>query len=836
MIADQLQTRGVAGETVTVQISNEIVHLLSDQLYQSPLKAIEELVVNSYDAAAAVCRVFVPTNTELSQVGGRHFLTVFDDGSGLTKEGMVDLWHVGRSNKRSDEITKLSSRKQIGKFGIGKLATYTIARKLTYISKTKDGILTASLDFSAFAPDPSGTGKPVQIPVRVLTDWKDLRKDSAFKTVIDACDATETELQGPTWTLVILEDLKPKAHEIKLGMLNWVLRTAMPLKVDFKLFLNSQRVESSKEDYDLAAEFDLKDLPAKRLKGLTEKTGESWQVTKKGITSDSFTEGITGNVIVTEKTLPGKSDDLLRSYGFFVRVRGRLISEDEPFFGMTHLHHGTLNRFRADIQADDLDDIITAPRENVGASSLKDKFEALLLEIFQEARDRYERFVKDQETAEEGKKEYNRTFVSPALIEQPIASVLSLAQSTEGAEADASWFYFDLPPKEQIAELVNKLYSQPRDHFAYKYSGLGKQSRLVKFNPLTASFTLNSDHPLVAAHSDDPRARLLLEDVATAEAMLETQLRLARIRPQVIGEVLEERDKLLRGLAQDHPYSPTAIAKALRDSASHEHDLELALVAAARSLGFVAKHISGAGEPDGIARFISYPESTTVITLEAKSSKEVPSLSAIDFAGLHEHKEAHKAQGCLLVAPAYPGSSKEEYSAASARAKNLQISCWTIEQIARVVESAEVRHITAKQIIDIVLSKFSPDDVASAINLLFQSPTWDQHKLALAVIEALRTMAGKLADTPRNVLSVATVLANTAGFEGITTEDVRKAISQLAANSQGALIFDGETLSVFTSYDELARRAAAFTGEGGKPLRFSQLRGDLKGTGAPEEH
>ena len=49
-------------KTISVQISNEIVHLLSDQLYQSPLKAIEELVVNSYDAGAGVCRLYVPGN------------------------------------------------------------------------------------------------------------------------------------------------------------------------------------------------------------------------------------------------------------------------------------------------------------------------------------------------------------------------------------------------------------------------------------------------------------------------------------------------------------------------------------------------------------------------------------------------------------------------------------------------------------------------------------------------------------------------------------------------------------------------------------------------------
>ena len=36
------------GRTVSVTLSNQLVRLLSEQLYQSPLKAIEELVVNAY--------------------------------------------------------------------------------------------------------------------------------------------------------------------------------------------------------------------------------------------------------------------------------------------------------------------------------------------------------------------------------------------------------------------------------------------------------------------------------------------------------------------------------------------------------------------------------------------------------------------------------------------------------------------------------------------------------------------------------------------------------------------------------------------------------------------
>ncbi len=833
-ISDQLVKTGIPETKVTVRISNELVHLLSDQLYQSPLKAIEELVVNSYDADAKTCRVFVPSNDELSRADGRKYITVFDTGTGLSKFGMLDLWHIGRSNKRTEQITKLVKRKQIGKFGIGKLATYTIANKLTYASKTSSGVISATLDFKSFSSDAVADAPPVEIDVLKIAKWEKFRQEPVLSGMLKSTHITEQELKASSWTLVILEELKPKAEHIKLGSLTWVLRTAMPLRADFALYLNGEKIESSKANYEVAVDFNLSELPAERIKALNTSTGDGWKKTSTGLISTSFKQGVSGRVIVTERTLPGKSDDLLRSYGFFIKVRGRLINEDDAFFGMTPLHHGTLNRFRADIEADDLDEIITAPREGVSTSGLRDKFEPLLVEVFQEARQRYDAFLEEREKKESQQKEHIRSFVGSALVEEPIASALAQTPFHPGAEADDTWFYFDLPPEKEIPDLINRLYTQ-RKLFAFKYLGLGKQSRLVKLDLAQSFFAINSDHPFVAAHRDDPRSQLLLEDLVMAEVLLEAQLRLAKIAPQAIGEVLEERDKLLRALSFDHPYSPVAIAKALRDAANDEHDLELALVAAARSLGFVAKHISGSSEPDGIARFVSYPKRTTVLTLEAKSSKEVPSLSAIDFGGLDEHRREKDAQGCLLLAPEYPGSTSED-SAAATRAKNLGISCWKIKQLARVVEEAHARHINAKQIIDIVLTKFAPSDVAAAVDALFTSPSWDKQQLAKAVIDALRLLADKLTDTPRTLNSVATVVAQRSGFEGITEEDVRKAVSYLAAASQGALIFDGEILTVLASYDELARRASSLTGASATPLRLSKLRDDLKGDGSTEGH
>ena len=49
-----------------------------------------------------------------------------------------------------------------------------------------------------------------------------------------------------SWTVAIMYDLKTMATEIQSGRLSWVLRTAMPLRDDFKLFLNGDAQKPAK--------------------------------------------------------------------------------------------------------------------------------------------------------------------------------------------------------------------------------------------------------------------------------------------------------------------------------------------------------------------------------------------------------------------------------------------------------------------------------------------------------------------------------------------------------------------------------------------------------------
>lgn len=89
---------GDGAGSLTVTLSNELVQLLSEQLYQSPRKAVEELVVNAYDAGATRCLVFVPDQGD----SANSFVAVYDNGTGMDAKDLANLWHIGRSNKRDE--------------------------------------------------------------------------------------------------------------------------------------------------------------------------------------------------------------------------------------------------------------------------------------------------------------------------------------------------------------------------------------------------------------------------------------------------------------------------------------------------------------------------------------------------------------------------------------------------------------------------------------------------------------------------------------------------------------------------------------------------------------
>lgn len=170
---------------------------------------------------------------------------------GLDAIELKKHWLIGKSDKR--DLAKLPmGRQQIGKFGIGKLATYVLANRLTHISKKQSKYYSTSMNFKTV--DDRGDEEieprsPIKISLRELTE---VEAKEALKDWIEATAFKKSGLKmfgvgAPhAWTFAILSDLKDKIHEIRRGRLEWVLRTALPLRDDFSIFLDGTKLAPSK--------------------------------------------------------------------------------------------------------------------------------------------------------------------------------------------------------------------------------------------------------------------------------------------------------------------------------------------------------------------------------------------------------------------------------------------------------------------------------------------------------------------------------------------------------------------------------------------------------------
>ena len=332
---------------IDVRISYKIIQLFSEGLYSSPNKAIEELVSNSFDAGASNVHVLLASDLTTTDAT----IAVVDDGDGMDQDGLRQHWLIGVSDKRAESRKLPKGRPQIGRFGIGKLATYVLAKRLTHVTKRKGRFFSTSIDYTLIPGGDDGgiyTEKRVSLPLRALTaeqarlavqSWIDGDKPGYSALNLFGPDATRS------WTVAIMSELKDMATTIHRGRLTFVLSTAMPLRDDFKLFLNGDEVLPSKlsgkrvDSWILGKTLKSLPKPAPNEEDLepTEKNDEPKEsVHRYGLTHRHGLGRVTGYVEAFVDPLTGGKSDQLggRSHGFFVYVRGRLINAEDEHFGI----------------------------------------------------------------------------------------------------------------------------------------------------------------------------------------------------------------------------------------------------------------------------------------------------------------------------------------------------------------------------------------------------------------------------------------------------------------------------------------------------------------------
>lgn len=336
-------------DKIPVHISYRIIELFSGHLYTNPAKAIEELIVNSYDAFARTCRVWVPTDWTSPDAR----VLVWDDGESMDKEGLKELWLIAETCKRLPERENEAARRgrlPIGKFGIGKLASYVLGSRITHICRKNNKFLAVTMDYSSVIPKQAeqlgDRPKEVNLPVRamelsqVTTFLESIASDQLSPDFLKSLANLD---EGGNWTLVVVDKLREDVG-ISMGKLRWIISTALPLSPDFKVFLNDNTVPPRKLEKKVLKRWMIgKNDKAAKNRGYA--TGAD--ATRPSL-FNSFVEipsigRVSGEFALYEDSLVGgKAEDVGRSHGFFVMVRGRLINLEEPLFGTSPLSHATV--------------------------------------------------------------------------------------------------------------------------------------------------------------------------------------------------------------------------------------------------------------------------------------------------------------------------------------------------------------------------------------------------------------------------------------------------------------------------------------------------------------
>ncbi len=743
-------TAGIEKDKIDVRLSYRIVRLFSEGLYASPNKAVEELVANSFDAGALRVGVLLPADFHDQAAT----IAVIDDGEGMDAEGLKQHWLIGKSLKR--ELAKLPlGRQQIGKFGIGKLATYVLANRLTHISKKENNYYSTSMNFKTVDDRGEEEVEP-KAPIRIsLNELSEAEAQEALKewTNTPAFSKSGVKLFGPgsakSWTFAILSDLKDKVHEIRRGALEWVLRTALPLRDDFAIYLDGSKLEPSKvgkgriKKWILGKDIDELPKPAPDEIEATEDENQPKDSETRFALEHKSIGRITGYAEAYRDLLTGKSDELGRSHGFFVYILGRLINVRDGHFGISpdELRHGTFGRIRIVVHMDGLDEYLQSDRERIRDGPVLNDAQNILRAIFNKIRPELEKADAEEDP---GAKLARKLADSPAsLARRPIIEMVRAA--LDGKIKSRS---IALPPavtrneRDKLIAALETRAETPEQFVGgidFVYDATSNDG-LAVYDAVTGCLRVNGLHPFVGAFFDEFTSKasgLPLEIFAMAEVLLESHLYQAALKQDQIDAVMTVRDQLLRHVAQESGRrTALAVANALRNARNDEDKLEIEVVEAFRSLGFDATRVSGKGKPDGVAKAHLSADSNGkprryATTLEAKSKKKEGTkvkTKTFGVSTIARQRDEWQCEHAIVVAPAFdhtPGKdsalareikSDRENTAASGKPRT--ITAIHVDDLARLVQLRPLKRLGLEKIRDLLQTCSLPEQCKAWIDKL----------------------------------------------------------------------------------------------------------------------
>lgn len=673
---------------IPVRMSYEIIKLFSEGLYQSPHKAVEELVANAYDAAAQNAWVFTARSGY-----PQDSLWVIDDGTGMDGHGFDVLWHIANPHKSLHPETSIEGRLTIGQFGIGKLAAYVLAERLTHISKRDGHYLLTSMDFTRVNEQHQW-----EQPEEIKVELRELVEEEArelLKEILDREDGQEcwTQLFGPapcaSWTAAALSEFKPLMNDFQEGTLNWVLRTGLPIVSNFNIVLNGAALASPKVELEPLAEFTF-GSDDEEIKKLAD-DGIAIELTDSGAKIAGIEGLVRGTATIYKNPLEGgKSDRYSRSHGIFVKVRGRIVNLEDETFGLPAQNHAAWNRTIIHAEVDGLTEYLQSSREGVRETKATLVLRQFLHEKFLRCRREYDAYLDQQLVGDEI---HRLVAESPSpFMTAPLIDAIRRGVADDGAQM----FYVRHPaegdaadPEEWVAQFEATAAQEPITKIE-----LAKSSRyapVASYEPSTRVLHVNQEHPFVAHLVQQSRGTTPWKLFGASELMLEAILRSIGIPGTEIEHLLRSRDRILRILLKDQPVTIGDVLGLLEVAGRDETAMERATGAAFEALGFdYEKRGGGKGGTDGVleAKLGVLPDSgassTFKLVFDAKTSGGSVPNEKVRFDSLHRFQQDEKAEFAFAVADGYQGEDDAQ-SALNVEAANEEITVLTTGDLQKLL-------------------------------------------------------------------------------------------------------------------------------------------------------
>ncbi|WP_312865128.1 ATP-binding protein [Saccharothrix tamanrassetensis] len=690
---------------VQVEIDYAILQHFSQHLYSSPNKAVEELVTNGYDALATKVNIYLPGTS------ARDCVLVWDDGDSMDLDGIRQLWWIARSPKNDGSarvarsVTRGIERAMIGKFGIGKLASYALGDRISHLCHRDNKYYLIAVSYGEAPkvnPGEAAPPKGFQVPVMELSE----ESAKAFaKSLYRTIPGNFSEIWAqPSWTLAVIDELKDEIN-LTPGRLRWVLGNGMPSRPDFKAYVN-QVVVTPKVEQGALVTWDASDKVVKeRLRGEWDEAKKSGRVqgdikfAKKGdshvVTMPSLGD-VRLQVKLYDRSLFQKDrSESGRSEGFFVMVRDRLLNPDDPKLFLHDPSYGAFNRMQIFIWADGLDSDLLADRERLHRLAPTGvELEILQIALYRAGRNKL--------TATE----------SHARLESRVAELPIIAREYLRDPLTA------LIMNEPGGDLTAVNPGQTR----MTIEANGTNGPLSKLDVAGNRIVTNVDHPMYVTMLEtfgrsrrSQEAQKLVEMFAVADLLLKGRLLDLGVDIDIVDNVMKWREAQLRSLQAGFKQSPDLVIKEVIDTSFKGHKpFEQALAKLFQLMGFYAE-IDGASGQKDVLVIAPVGEEERRFTVEAKGSKKALSNDDAEISGAAAHAIEVGALFSVVVAREFAGFSRQADGSEPAilkecRAQGVGVSIITVDALVDLYEAVKRHQYSLPMIAETLAEICSPEE------------------------------------------------------------------------------------------------------------------------------